>query len=59
MAQLRAKGMQCYGIGPAVDLEDGQKGFGMHSDQERLLDSELYRSLHFNYEVVADLARAR
>ena len=59
MAQLRVKGMQCYGIGPAVDLEDGPKGFGMHSDQERLLESELYRFVRFNYEVVADLARAR
>jgi acetylornithine deacetylase/succinyl-diaminopimelate desuccinylase-like protein len=58
MAQLRAKGMQCYGIGPAVDLEDGPKGFGMHSDQERLLESELYRFVRFNYEVVLDLARA-
>ena len=59
MAQLRAKGMQCYGIGPAVDLEDGPKGFGMHSDQERLLESELYRFVRFNYEVVAELARGR
>ena len=59
MAQLRAKGMQCYGIGPAIDLEDGPKGFGMHSDQERLLESELYRFVRFNYEVVVDLARAR
>ena len=59
MAQLRAKGMQCYGIGPAVDLEDGPKGFGMHSDQERLLESELYRFTRFNYEVVAELARAK
>ena len=59
MAQLRAKGMQCYGIGPAVDLEDGPKGFGMHSDQERLLESELYRFVRFNYEVVLDLAHAR
>jgi acetylornithine deacetylase/succinyl-diaminopimelate desuccinylase-like protein len=59
MAQLRAKGMQCYGIGPAVDLEDGPKGFGMHSDQERLLESELYRFVKFNYEVVLDLARAQ
>ena len=59
MAQLRAKGMQCYGIGPAIDLEDGPKGFGMHSDQERLLETELYRFIRFNYEVVADLARAR
>jgi acetylornithine deacetylase/succinyl-diaminopimelate desuccinylase-like protein len=59
MAQLRAKGMQCYGIGPAVDLEDGPKGFGMHSDQERLLERELYRFVQFNYEVIWDLARAR
>ena len=59
MAQLRAKGMQCYGIGPAIDLEDGPKGFGMHSDQERLLESELYRFVRFNYEVIAELARAR
>jgi hypothetical protein len=59
MAQLRARGMQCYGIGPAVDLEDGPKGFGMHSDQERLLETELYRFVRFNYEVVVDLARGR
>jgi acetylornithine deacetylase/succinyl-diaminopimelate desuccinylase-like protein len=59
MAQLRAKGVQCFGIGPAADLEDGPKGFGMHSDQERLLESELYRFMRFNYEVVADLARAK
>ena len=59
MAQLRARGMQCYGIGPAVDLEDGPKGFGMHSDQERLLESELYRFVRFNYEVVVDLARVK
>jgi hypothetical protein len=59
MVPLRARGMQCYGIGPAVDLEDGPKGFGMHSDQERLLETELYRFVRFNYEVVLDLARAR
>jgi acetylornithine deacetylase/succinyl-diaminopimelate desuccinylase-like protein len=59
MAQLRAKGVQCFGIGPATDLEDGPKGFGMHSDQERLLESELHRFVRFNYEVVSDLARAK
>jgi acetylornithine deacetylase/succinyl-diaminopimelate desuccinylase-like protein len=59
MAQLRAKGLQCYGIGPAVDLEDGPKGYGMHSDQERLLESELYRFVRFNYEVVLELAREK
>ena len=36
MAYLRAKGIQCYGVGPAIDIEDGPKGFGAHSDQERI-----------------------
>jgi acetylornithine deacetylase/succinyl-diaminopimelate desuccinylase-like protein len=58
MAQLRTRGVQCYGIGPAVDVEDGPKGFGAHSDQERLLESELHRFVRFNWEVVTDLARA-
>jgi acetylornithine deacetylase/succinyl-diaminopimelate desuccinylase-like protein len=59
MAYLRAKGIQCYGIGPALDVEDGPKGFGAHSDQERIVESELYRFVRFNFDVVADLARAR
>jgi len=59
MAQLRAKGVQCFGIGPAADMEDGPKGFGAHSDQERLLESELHRFVRFNWEVVTDLVRAR
>jgi acetylornithine deacetylase/succinyl-diaminopimelate desuccinylase-like protein len=59
MAYLRAKGIQCYGIGPALDSEDGPKGFGAHSDQERILESELYRFVRFNYDLVVDLARTR
>ena len=59
MAYLRAKGIQCYGIGPALDVEDGPKGFGAHSDQERILESELYRFVRFNYDVVMDLVRKK
>ena len=59
MAYLRAKGMQCYGIGPALDIEDGPKGFGAHSDQERIVESELYRFVRFHYDVVAELAGAK
>jgi acetylornithine deacetylase/succinyl-diaminopimelate desuccinylase-like protein len=59
MAQLRVKGVQCFGIGPAVDFEDAPKGFGAHSDQERLLESELHRFVQFNWDVVVNLARAR
>ena len=59
MAFLRAKGVQCYGIGPATDVEDIGKGFGAHSDQERILESELHRFVRFHYDVVADIARSR
>jgi acetylornithine deacetylase/succinyl-diaminopimelate desuccinylase-like protein len=59
MAQLRSKGMQCFGIGPATDFEDGPKGFGAHSDQERLLESELHRFVRFNWDVVTNLARTK
>jgi acetylornithine deacetylase/succinyl-diaminopimelate desuccinylase-like protein len=59
MSNIRAKGIQCYGIGPAIDSEDGPKGFGAHSDQERILESELHRFVRFQYDVVSDLARSR
>jgi acetylornithine deacetylase/succinyl-diaminopimelate desuccinylase-like protein len=58
MAFLRAKGIQCYGVGPATDVEDGPKGFGAHSDQERILESELHRFVRFNWDVVSTVARA-
>jgi acetylornithine deacetylase/succinyl-diaminopimelate desuccinylase-like protein len=59
MAYLRARGIQCYGIGPAIDIEDGPLGFGAHSDQERILESELHRFVRFHYDAVADMARSR
>jgi acetylornithine deacetylase/succinyl-diaminopimelate desuccinylase-like protein len=57
MAQIRNKGAQCFGIGPAADLEDASKGYAAHSDQERVLEAEVYRFVRFSYEVVYDLAR--
>lgn len=59
MAYLRAKGIQSFGIGPATDIEDGPKGFGAHSDQERILESELHRFVRFNWDIVLELARAK
>lgn len=58
-AQLRSKGVQCYGVGPATDSEDGPKGFGAHSDQERILERELHRFMRFTWDVVMLLARTR
>ena len=59
MAYLRAKGIQCFGVGPATDSEDGPKGFGAHSDQERILEAELHRFVRFQHGVVEQLARGR
>jgi acetylornithine deacetylase/succinyl-diaminopimelate desuccinylase-like protein len=59
MAYLRAKGVQCYGIGPATDSEDGALGFGAHSDQERIIESELYRFVRVHYDIVERLAAAK
>jgi acetylornithine deacetylase/succinyl-diaminopimelate desuccinylase-like protein len=59
MAFLREKGMQCYGVGPATDIEDGPKGFGAHSDQERILEAELYRFVRFHWDIVVNLAGRR
>jgi acetylornithine deacetylase/succinyl-diaminopimelate desuccinylase-like protein len=58
MAFLRAKGVECYGIGPMTDIEDGPKGFGAHSDQERILEESLHKFVQFNWEVIVNLAKA-
>lgn len=59
MAYLRNRGIQCYGIGPAIDREDAALGYGAHSDQERILISELNRFVRFNWDVVIDLAASK
>jgi acetylornithine deacetylase/succinyl-diaminopimelate desuccinylase-like protein len=56
MALLRARGVQCYGVGPLSDDEDRAKGFGAHSDQERILEAELYRFTRFHYEAAKRIA---
>jgi len=59
MSYLRDKGIQCYGIGPLIDFEDGQLGFGAHSDQERILESALHQFVRFHWDAVVALAAAR
>ena len=59
MSFVRARGIQCFGIGPAIDMEDGPRGFGAHSDQERILESELHRFVRLNWDIVTSLARAK
>ena len=55
MAQLRAKGVQAYGIGPASTDSD-TINYGAHSDVERLLESELYRFVEFTWRATMAVA---
>lgn len=59
MAFLRAKGVQCYGVGAMVDEEDAPKGFGPHSDQERILEEALYKHVQFFWNAVNSIAGAK
>ena len=59
MAFLRAKGVQCYGVGAMVDEEDGPKGFGPHSDQERILEAAVYKHVQFFWQAVNSIAGAK
>ena len=59
MAQVRSKGVQCYGIGAATDIEDVPKGFGAHSDQERIIETELHRFVRFSYDIIVSLSRSK
>jgi acetylornithine deacetylase/succinyl-diaminopimelate desuccinylase-like protein len=55
MAQLRAKGIQSYGIGPA-GLESDNANYGAHSDVERLAEASLYRFVEFTWNAVLEVA---
>ena len=59
MAFLRAKGVQCYGVGAMVDEEDGPKGYGPHSDQERILEQAVYKHVQFFWQAVNSIAGAK
>jgi acetylornithine deacetylase/succinyl-diaminopimelate desuccinylase-like protein len=58
MAQLRAKGMQAYGIGPASTVNDAIN-FGAHSDVERLEIDSLYRITEFTWRAAMEVAAAK
>jgi acetylornithine deacetylase/succinyl-diaminopimelate desuccinylase-like protein len=55
-AQLRAKGVQAYGIGSLATEEDANR---IHGNDERLSISGLRQFLEFLYTVVVDVAAAK
>jgi acetylornithine deacetylase/succinyl-diaminopimelate desuccinylase-like protein len=54
-AQLRAKGQQSYGIGPAGTRENFTN-FGAHSDVERLEEGSIYPFVQFVWGAVTGIA---
>jgi acetylornithine deacetylase/succinyl-diaminopimelate desuccinylase-like protein len=57
-AQLRAKGQQSYGIGPAGTREDSIN-FGAHSDVERLAEASIYPFVEFVWNAVTGVAAGK
>jgi len=55
MAQLRARGIESYGIGPA-STEAEETNYPAHGDVERLAESSLYPFVQFVWDVVVDVA---
>lgn len=55
MAQLRAKGIPSYGIGPA-STESDTINFGAHSDVERIPEASLYKLAEFTWRAIMDVA---
>jgi acetylornithine deacetylase/succinyl-diaminopimelate desuccinylase-like protein len=54
-AQLRAKGIQSYGIGPAA-TESDSIDYPAHGDVERLAESSLYPFVQYVWTVVTEIA---
>jgi acetylornithine deacetylase/succinyl-diaminopimelate desuccinylase-like protein len=59
MSQLRAKGVDAYGIGPARTREEMNSRFGAHSDDERIAEESLKEMTRFLWEVVLQIGAAK
>jgi acetylornithine deacetylase/succinyl-diaminopimelate desuccinylase-like protein len=58
LAQLRAKGVQAYGIGPRFDEAEFAE-HGWHSDVERLSEDSLYGLVQFMWYAVIGIAATK
>jgi len=59
MAQVRAKGTQCYGLGPVREERDIASGGGSHGDDERILASSLPDYVRYLWYTVTEVAASR
>ncbi len=56
MAQVRAKGMHCYGIGPSRTVEEINSGYGAHGDNERVSEQAFVEMVKFIWNTVIEMA---
>jgi len=56
MAQVRARGMQSYGIGPSRTVEEINSGYGAHGDNERISEQAFVELVQFMWNVVIEIA---
>jgi acetylornithine deacetylase/succinyl-diaminopimelate desuccinylase-like protein len=59
MAQVRAKGIQAYGIGPARSIEEINSGYGAHGDNERVEEKAFVDMVRYMWNVVLEVAAKR
>lgn len=59
MAQVRAEGMQAYGIGPSRTVEEMNSGFGAHGDNERITEEAFVEFVQYMWNVVIEIAATR
>ena len=55
-AQLRSKGVQAYGFGPAIEEKEAAGGGGAHGDDEHLSEASLYKEVEFLWRSVSRVA---
>jgi acetylornithine deacetylase/succinyl-diaminopimelate desuccinylase-like protein len=59
MAQVRAMGMQAYGIGSARTVEEINSGFGAHGDNERISEEAFVEMVQYLWNVVIEIAATK
>jgi acetylornithine deacetylase/succinyl-diaminopimelate desuccinylase-like protein len=59
MAQVRAMGAQCYGLGPVREESDIASGGGSHGDDERIQTTSVPGLVQFLWYTVTEVAAAK
>ena len=56
MAQMRAKGVQSYGVGPARTVAEINSGYGAHGDNERVAEDAFVAMVEYLWRVILEMA---